>query len=163
MTLTATTGTYINPNTFGRYPNAYIDYHGDRHNGEIKQFVFKFNLVTEDGDIVDDIYWNFEGDTPSGNTIQNHGVIISGGTSGATETTDFVQFTLNGGNYDYSGHTIVSLPTLSYDDIDSYFILGNKKDKVLLPDGANPKKLVKWLFLNSVRFNGELIGNQFGW
>ena len=163
MILTATTGTYIDSRTLGQYPNAKIDYDGDRHDSENKEFIFIFKLFTENDDAVANITWAFQGDTPSGNTIQNPGIIISGGTSGETLTTDFVSFTLAGGDYDYSGHTIVTLPSLSYDDINSYFILGNKKDKVQLPAGANPKKLVKWLLLNSVYLNDELIGKQFSW
>ena len=163
MILTATTGTYIDPSTLGQYPNAYIDYMGDRHFEEEKKYVFRFTLNTENDNVFGEVYWHFDGITPSGNTIQNHGEIISGGTSGATEIMDFVDFTLADGDYDYSGHTINTYPVLSYEDIDTYFILGNKKEKVQLPSGANPKKLVKWMLLNTNRFQGELSKEQFSW
>jgi hypothetical protein len=163
MTLTATTGTYTNPQTLGQYPNARIEYGGDRNDSLNKRFRFKFKLLSENEDEISRIFWIFKGDTPSGNTIQNHGLIISGGTSGSTQVMDFIDFTLADGDYDYSGHTISEYPVLSYDDIDTYFILGNKKDKVGLPAGQYPKKLVKWLLLNTVPLNGQFLKEQFSW
>jgi hypothetical protein len=161
MTLTATTGTYIHPFTHGEYPNAYITYQGDRHNLERKEFIFKFNLLNENNYVVSTFYWEFKGNTASGNTIQDHGeIIISANTSGETAT-DFIAVTTNGDDYDDPQFLITRLPSLSYDDIDSYFILGNKKEKTQLPAGANPKKLIKWLFLNSIVLNGELLKEQF--
>jgi hypothetical protein len=163
MTLTATTGTYIHPKNFGQYPNAYLTYQGERHFPEQNTFVFRFNLISEDEKLISSADWTFVGTTPSGNTIQNHGVIIlSANTSGAT-TSDFITETLAGTDYDDPLHQIIKLPVLSYEDITTYFILGGKKDKVMLPAGANPKRLVKWLLLNEVKLNNELLKEQFDW
>ena len=163
MILTATTGTYIHPSTFGQYPNAYIDYIGETQDIDNQVFTFRFAIISEAGYVIQNFYWGFQGTTPSGSTIQDHGVIISGGTSGATEEMDFISFTQAGGDYDYSGHTIVRYPQLSYEDITTYFVLGGKKDKVQLPNGANPKKLVKWMLLNTLTVNREQIKTQFSW
>jgi len=161
MTLTAITGTYINEITLGAYPNATLEYKGERHNSSDKIFVFLFDLMTENGVTISNHYWKVIGDTPSGSTIQNHGELtVSGGTSGET-TTDFVTFVQGGGDLEEPTLVIDIMPSLSYDDIDDYFILGNKKDKVQLPNNANVKAFVKWLLLKTLRIDSGVAGDQF--
>jgi|TARA_R110000851_G_scaffold848_4_gene2911 hypothetical protein len=164
MTLTATTGTFTHPQSFGQYPNARIEYIGERHiMGDNKAFTFIFGLMTENGIIAQEIGWRFKGVTPSGNTIADHGIIISGGTSGSKQKMDFIEFTLAGGDYDYSGHTIGGYPKLSYEDLTTYFELGGKMDKVGLPVGEHQKRFVKWLMLNTVEVGGQKLKEQFSW
>jgi len=161
MTLSGITSIYTNPLNLGQYPNAHITYTGDKIFQDKKLCIFKFSLISENEHTLEDFYWAFEGDTLSGNTIQDEGeIILSANTSGAT-TTDFITATLDGVDYDNPLHQVTRLPKLSYDDINTYFILGGKKDKVSLPVGANPRKLIKWLFLNSLYLNGELLKQQF--
>ena len=161
MILTTKTGTYIDPRRLGAYPNATLEYKGDRHNSDKKIFTFIFELLTENGDFLSQHQWDVRGDTPSGSTIQNHGELtISGGTSGET-TTDFVTFVQGGGDLEEPTLVVNQMPSLSYDDIDSYFILGNKKDKVLLPANANIKAFVKWLLLKTLQLGRETADVQF--
>jgi len=156
MTLTATTGTYINPRTFGEYPDATITYVGERHMSKINKFIFRFDLLNKDDIVIDSINWGFNGITASGNTIQNHGELVISG-----ETTDFVTYVMGGGDLENPDMTVITFPSLSYEDIDNYFILGNKKDKVKLPTNVKAKRLVKWMLLNTVKLNNQSLGTQF--
>tara|TARA_R110000796_G_scaffold40062_1_gene99373 strand:+ start:202 stop:690 length:489 start_codon:yes stop_codon:yes gene_type:complete len=160
LTLTATTGTYINSRTLGQYPNATIEYSGERNFPNVSRFTMRFTLKTEGGSELEKLFWTFEGATPSGNTIQNHGELTW---SGATGTTDFITYLQGGGDLDDPTLAVITYPRLSYEDLDNYFVLGGKKDMIGLPAGANPKKLIKWLLLNTVNINREKIGAQFSW
>lgn len=158
ITLTATTGTYINPRTLGQYPNATIEYMGERNFPSVQRFAIRFVLKTESGVELENILWNFAGITPSGNTIQNHGELIW---SGSTGSTDFVTYLQGGGNLYDPSLEVITLPKLSYEDLDNYFVLGGKKDAIGLPINANAKKLVKWLLLQTPILGNQTIGSQF--
>lgn len=158
MVLTAITGTYTDSRTLGQYPNATFEYLGERHFPEQELFGIRFGLKTENGTVIKETFWMFQGTTPSGNTIANHGELSW---SGATGTTDFVTYLQGGGDLYDPSLTVIDYPVVSYEDIDTYFILGGKKDVIQLPSNTNARKLMKWLLLKTVTIGREAVGNQF--
>lgn len=158
MVLTAITGTYIDSRTLGQYPNATFEYMGERNFPEQESFWIRFGLKTENGTVIKESFWIFEGATPSGNTILNHGELSW---SGATGTTDFVTYLQGGGDLDDPSLTVIDYPSVGYEDINTYFILGGKKDVIQLPANPNARALMKWLLLKRVSIGVEAVGNQF--
>ena len=159
LTLTATTGTYINPRTLGQYPNAVIAYLGERNFPHMQRFTIRFALRTENGTELENTFWDFEGTTPSGETIQDRGELTWSGNTGST---DFVTYLVDydGDLYDPSLE-VIRYPKLSYDDLDNYFELGGKKDAIGWPTQPKPRALSKWLLLNTVYIGRETLGTQF--
>lgn len=157
INVSVTAPPYVHPKTLGEYPLATFEYVGEVHDNYNKTFNFIFSLIAQNGVSISSHNWSVTGITDGGNTIKNHGLM-------KTDTQveiDFVAYVTGGGDLTDPTLVVIEHPELSYDDITNYFVLGNKLDKIQLPVSANAQALIKWMLLNQMDVNGELMKVQF--